>query len=118
MKKRSSESGMVTAEIAMGLIPIMGAFLLLMAAIALGNAALQAQEVARALARQAVIGKPITNMISQYEQDIPGSNIELGADGEYVVVTVSVEPNGVLTPFDMEVSSTVTGIPEPGVSLP
>ncbi|MDN6486413.1 MAG: hypothetical protein L0K34_02865 [Ancrocorticia sp.] len=116
--KRRSESGMVTAEIAMGLIPIMGAFVLLMTAIALGTAALNAQEIARALARTAVIGKPIGAMVSHYEQEYPGSNVDVGTRGEYLVVTVTVEPKGVLSPFDMGVSQTVMARPEPGVELP
>ena len=116
MKKHTAESGMVTAEIAMGLIPIMWAFLLLMAAIALGNAALHAQEIARDLARSAAIGKPVGAMISYYEQEVSGSSIEVGTSGEYVVVTVTVEPSGILTPFDMDVSQTVMALPEPGVT--
>lgn len=117
-KHQTKESGMVTSEIAIGFIPIMGAFLILMAAIALGNAALKAQDLAQSLARSIAVGMSPAKLLSSYEEEVPSSAVDVGTEGEYVVVTVTLEPTGVLTPFPMDVSSSAAALPEPGVTLP
>lgn len=81
------------------------------------SAYLQAQSVSYAVARNAAVGKPY----DLASLEVSGSNrasIEVGSQGEYIVVTASVEPIGVLGWLDLRASSTISVPVEPGVSPP
>ena len=111
------ERGMVTSELAVGLIPISFIAILLMVITSFMSAHLQAQSVAYAVARNAAVGKAY----DASSLDVPGANkadIAVGSEGEYVVVTASVEPSGVLGWLDVRASSTLSVPLEPGVALP
>lgn len=112
-----SERGMVTSEIAIGLIPISFIAILLMVITSFMTAYLQAQSVSYAVARNVAIGKSY----DASALEVSGANrasIEVAGAGEYVVVTASVEPFGVLGWLDVRASSTISIPLEPGVSLP
>lgn len=112
-----SERGMVTSEIAIGLIPISFIAILLMVITSFMTAYLQAQSVSYAVARNVAIGKSY----DASALEVSGANrasIEVAGAGEYVVVTSSVEPFGVLGWLDVRASSTISIPLEPGVSLP
>ncbi|MFT0848348.1 hypothetical protein VR010_11420 [Actinomycetaceae bacterium L2_0104] len=113
----SRERGMVTSEIALGLIPISFVMIVLMLVMAYVSAFIQAQDLSRSLGRSIAIGKPMGTRVAQI-QDSANTRVEVGRDGEYVVVTVSVEPDGILSPFDLVASSTTSVLAEPGVELP
>lgn len=113
----TSERGMVTSEIAIGLIPISFIAILLMVITSFMTAYLQAQSVSYAVARNVAIGKSY----DASALEVSGANrasIEVAGAGEYVVVTSSVEPFGVLGWLDVRASSTISIPLEPGVSLP
>ena len=111
------EYGMVTSEIAIGLIPISFIMIFLLVITSFISAYLQAQSVSYAVARNAAVGKPY----DLASLEVSGSNrasIEVGSQGEYIVVTASVEPIGVLGWLDLRASSTISVPVEPGVSPP
>lgn len=111
------EQGMVTSELAVGLIPISFIAILLLVSASFITAYLQAQSVSYAVARNAAVGQPYD--VSSLE--VIGANrasIEVGSEGEYVVVIASVEPAGVLGWLDIRASSTILVPIEPGVALP
>ncbi|MFT3944326.1 MAG: hypothetical protein QM705_10970 [Ancrocorticia sp.] len=113
----SCEHGMVTAELALGLIPISLLVILLLATASFVSAFLQAQGVSYAAARNAAVGKPFDTS-SLGVRGAHRTSIEVGSEGEYVVVTASVEPVGVLGWLDVTASSTLSLPLEPGVTLP
>lgn len=115
--ERMPEGGMVTSELAVGLFPVSFIAILLLVITSFMTAYLQAQSVSYAVARNAAVGKPYDAL----SREVSGANrasIEVGSEGEYVVVTVSVEPVGVLGWLDVRVSSTISVPVEPGVLLP
>ncbi len=112
-----TESGMVTSEIALGLIPISIVMLILMLVMAYVSAFMQAQDLSRSLGRSIAVGKPMGTRIAQI-QESADAHIAVARDGDYVVVTVNMEPSGILSPFDVTASSTTAVLVEPGVELP
>lgn len=108
---------MVTSEIALGLIPISIVTLILLFIMAYVTAFLQAQDLSRSLGRSIAIGRPMRTQLSHIQDSID-SDVDVSTDGEYVVVRVSVKPNGILSPFDLTASSTTSVLVEPGVEIP
>ena len=107
----------MTSEIALCLIPISAVMLILMFVMAYVSAFIQAQDLSRSLGRSIAIGRPMGTRMVEI-QESTDARIDVGRDGDYVVVTVTMEPGGILRPFELSASSTSTVLAEPGVELP
>lgn len=112
---RSSESGMVTSEIAMGLIPISFMAVLLFYISSAMGIYLEAQDASRELARSASIGRNIDPLIEQKKAGLPGAEIDVKETGTTVSVTVKARPQGPFSVLRLDMKSTTVAAKESGV---
>ncbi|WP_256278252.1 MULTISPECIES: TadE family type IV pilus minor pilin [unclassified Brevibacterium] len=81
----------MTAEFAMIMPAIVLVILMVIGVGTLGLAQLRSYEAARAGAREAARGEPIAEVRRSAESKAgPGSAVEIGKDGEYTTVTVTI----------------------------
>ncbi len=105
ISSRRGESGMVSAEFALGLIPIslMLTFTFMVAAMIAGY--LQAQDMSRVVARQVSVGKDITEVVQRAERTLEGAKIVVKREGSRIDVDVQMSAIGPFLPVSASTST-------------
>jgi len=118
----SSERGMATVEIALGMIPITVMIIVVLAAGSLVHSYLQAQDASRTIARSVALGEPpdVAHSTAARESNM---TVAIETEGEYAKITVTAKPGGALAPLGsgplgIDISATTVARLEPGVTLP
>ncbi len=91
-QRRTGDSGMVTAELAVGILSVVVVLAFLLFAIGVGIAHLRTQEASRAGARAAARGDSATEVRTVARDAMPGSRVKIRRGGsEHVSVEVSAD---------------------------
>ena len=108
------DRGMVTAELAVGIMSVVGVIAMVLAAVGIGIAHVRTQEAARAGARAAARGDSSGNIRSIAQKAMPGSRVKISRGGDRVSVEVAIK---VTVPFlrgaGVNVAATSTAEEEP-----
>lgn len=86
---RANDKGMVTAEIAVGLIGVMAVLAMLIHCIGIGIGAVKVQEASRVAARAAARGDSKAEIVQAAKRVNPGSKVSIDAGAKTVTVEVS-----------------------------
>ena len=113
--KLSDQAGMVTAELALGFIPLMIVVVLVIASIAVTATYIDVHGASAVVARAASLGKEGHDLEELARSLMPGCHLGVQHSGDLVEVTVQYEPTGILAPFG-EISVSTTAMVEPEVS--
>ena len=113
--RRDSEAGMVTTELALGMIPLAVIVVLVMAMVAVAAVYMDVHLTGVMLARAASIGADSAELQRLADAALPGCHIALTHRDGLVEVAVGHKPSGVLSVWG-EVDATATAMMEPGVS--
>ncbi|MCF2707275.1 hypothetical protein I6E29_08380 [Arcanobacterium haemolyticum] len=90
LRQRHSESGMVTSELAIGLIPISVLVLAIFVVTSAMASYLQAQDMSRIVARQVSVGMSVEDAVKEAEEKLIGSHVAVERDGDVVTAVVSI----------------------------
>ncbi|MDO4889024.1 MAG: TadE family type IV pilus minor pilin [Actinomycetaceae bacterium] len=110
-----SEAGMVTGEVAMGILAI-GVVVTLLAMLAnIAFVYVGAQEAARTAARMASLGKSESAIVAVVREKVPGATLEVEWQGQTVEVAVHAPRSGFSGALGVAVSARTSAFAEPGV---
>lgn len=85
------DRGMVTAELAVGIMSVVVVLAMMLGAVGVGIAHVRTQEAARAGARAAARGDSSTNIRSIATKAMPGSRVKISRGGDTVSVQVAIK---------------------------
>ncbi len=114
--REQKEAGMVTSEIAIGLIPISFVTILIFFITSAMGIYLEVQDLSRTLAREASMGENSSELTLMAHEILPDSSVRIEQLGESVSVTVKAEPSGPLALLDLTLAATTVAALEPGVA--